>query len=219
MDKSISKTDIIYLILSIASMIVYTCLDRQVSLFAIFKPLSILFLLALAVGSINETNKPYAKNIVTGLAFGVVGDVFLIAPDTFVPGLISFLMGHVFYIFAMLKLARKNNFMVLTLIAAATAALVFVMVSGLIESDRTFLILPVICYGAVIALMAYTGITAGEKIISAGVILFLISDSILGINRFVLPVPLGSVIVWVTYCGAQMLLSLSVKEKINLRSV
>ena len=67
----------------------------------IFKPATIIILIIIA--SIFPAIGPiYKIFIVSGLLFSLAGDIFLIFPDKYFKyGLIAFLIGHIFYIFAL----------------------------------------------------------------------------------------------------------------------
>jgi uncharacterized membrane protein YhhN len=67
----------------------------------VFKPLTMLFVLSLALQSSTSTSVLYAWMIVGGLLFSLAGDVLLMLPsDRFAAGLASFLVAHLFYIAA-----------------------------------------------------------------------------------------------------------------------
>src|SRR5690606_30563300 len=64
----------------------------------VFKPLTTLMLLWIALRSPSAVWSRYRKLIIAGLALSVAGDIFLMLPgDWFVPGLVSFLLAHVPY--------------------------------------------------------------------------------------------------------------------------
>ncbi len=62
----------------------------------VFKPLTMLFVLSLALQSSASTSTLYAWMIVVGLLFSLAGDILLMLPsDRFAAGLASFLVAHV----------------------------------------------------------------------------------------------------------------------------
>src|SRR5215203_1018502 len=80
----------------------------------IFKPLTTVLILVLALSAITET-KRYKIAIVAGLICSLAGDVFLMLPgDQFLPGLVSFLLAHVCYLIAFTTdaplMARKSPY-------------------------------------------------------------------------------------------------------------
>src|SRR5690606_12437364 len=66
----------------------------------LFKPLTTVLIIALAVVANDPISSTYKALIVAGLVASLAGDVFLMLPDRFVPGLLSFLIAHIFYIIA-----------------------------------------------------------------------------------------------------------------------
>ena len=67
--------------------------------------LSLLFILAALAQK--DPLSPYAAFVVTGLVFCLGGDVFLALPQkkAFTLGLVSFLVGHVFYVIGFFSVA------------------------------------------------------------------------------------------------------------------
>ena len=65
-------------------------------------------------------------------------------------------------------------------------------------------------YIAALTAMATTAIGAGSRYppVASGAILFVVSDSLIGVGRFRGPVPLGEYVVWATYFIAQCCLAL-----------
>src|SRR5690606_6397490 len=66
----------------------------------VFKPLTTVLILAIALLADNPISSTYRALIVAGLVASLAGDVFLMLPDRFTPGLLSFLIAHIFYILA-----------------------------------------------------------------------------------------------------------------------
>jgi uncharacterized membrane protein YhhN len=158
---------------------------------------------------------------VAALVASLVGDVLLMLPrDLFVPGLVAFLAGHVFYIVGLLQppsppgtppFAFSTTGLVVAAVvigvaAAYPAARIF---SSLVRAGQRELIAPVAVYLVVIATMAVLAVNVGVPAAAAGALLFVVSDTVLALNRFVRPFPGGNVVVHVTYHLAQGLLVLS----------
>jgi uncharacterized membrane protein YhhN len=127
------------------------------------------------------------------------GDVFLDlepgAPHLFLLGLASFLMGHLWYVYAFAATpARRDSISLLALGIVYPLAFVGVLWGGLPADMR----LPVVVYGAVIASMAYTAVTRPRTSTAAwaaavcGALLFVASDSILAWDRFAAPLAGGA---------------------------
>ena len=67
----------------------------------LFKPLTMVFILLIAAQAGRPDALHYKVAIIAGLLFSLAGDIFLMLPsDRFIPGLVSFLVAHLFYIAA-----------------------------------------------------------------------------------------------------------------------
>src|SRR3954469_1473839 len=67
----------------------------------LFKPLTTLLIILLALSRTPIQGEGYKFLIVAGLIFSMCGDIFLMLPsDRFMAGLVSFLVAHLFYITA-----------------------------------------------------------------------------------------------------------------------
>jgi uncharacterized membrane protein YhhN len=68
------------------------------------------------------------------------------------------------------------------------------------------LAVPVMLYVAAITAMAATSIRGG-RLVAAGAVLFLISDSLLAADRFKSPIPGRDYLVWLTYYAGQFMIA------------
>src|SRR3989442_1606771 len=67
----------------------------------IFKPLTMVFIILIALAKTPGDLSLYKNMIILGLFCSLIGDIFLMLPsDEFIPGLVSFLIAHLFYIIA-----------------------------------------------------------------------------------------------------------------------
>ena len=154
--------------------------------------------------------------LVLGLAASLAGDVLLLPPGRFVPGLVAFLAAHLAYLVAFLQLPGEVLWLVIGVVAAAV--LVLTVGRALVRSAaRAGLAGPVAAYLVAITLMAVTATRTGEIAATAGAWLFVASDSMLGWDRLRSPapgMPRGSgrtqrTAVMVTYHLGQMLIVVS----------
>ena len=189
----------------------------------LFKPTTMAFALIYIASCAIQTMKSmqnlpqkHVQLLLAAIAFSMAGDVFLmldgqLPSSLFIPGLVSFLLAHVCYValfkFDMPWFADRRA---LLLVAAIGAAMyVFLWTHGLPAALR----LPVAAYVGVIALMAtqawgrYQLLQSRPALLTAlGASFFMLSDSILAINRFVQPLPWSSVSVLGSYYTAQALI-------------
>jgi uncharacterized membrane protein YhhN len=179
----------------------------------IFKPLttSLIILLALTIGPSEST--AYRFLVLGGLAFSLAGDIFLMLPtDRFVSGLVSFLIAHIFYIIAFGTGRDFSPGWVSAIPFVAFALAVFLFLYPGLDGMRV----PVAAYILVILSMAWVAYdrmvastSRGATWAFVGALLFLLSDTILAINRF--RVQFASARAWnlATYFAAQYLIAYS----------
>ena len=155
--------------------------------------------------------------LVGALALSAAGDAFLSRPGdrAFLAGLASFLVAHVLYIalFALSGGGVQTLFSARAGLAVAMLLAVFLIARRLLPKVDSDLKLPVSIYTAAIAAMGLAALTVGNWAIVAGAILFMVSDSILAWEKFLLPAGARSGAamrraVWITYYAAQVLMTL-----------
>ena len=143
-----------------------------------------------------------------GLAISSLGDVLLdLDPERlFVYGLGSFLAAHLIYIFLFVRNRRRPMAPGVAQWLAIAAVLVYsaTVASWLVPSLGDF-VAPVAVYMCAITAMVISAIFArfSNPWVAAGAILFLISDSLLAVNKFKMQVPYRDFLVWSTYYLAQ----------------
>jgi uncharacterized membrane protein YhhN len=154
-----------------------------------------------------------------GLAFSLAGDIFLLLPrEQFLLGLGTFLLAHLAYTFGF----NYRNFPVnlatpiLAALVALPAAQLYLRISRApAASGNSQLRWPLLVYTLAISLMVLSALqtlvqpewrwlTLPSWLVSAGAILFFISDALLAWNRFVTNVPRGPLLVMITYHLAQI---------------
>jgi uncharacterized membrane protein YhhN len=158
---------------------------------------------------------------VAALACSLVGDVLLMLPrDLFVGGLSAFLAAHVLFIVGLLQPPAPPGdppfaFSPVGLAVAAVVAVAVVSVPATLifrsltrHGDRA-LLAPVAAYLVAITTMAVLAANVGVPAALVGAALFVVSDAVLALDRFVRPLPHGQLAVHVTYHLAQGLLVLS----------
>ena len=177
------------------------------------KPLlipALLFLLLKAGGDVQRRSL-----IVAGLLFSWLGDIFLLFdwyhPGFFMAGLGSFLITHILYIIYFVR----NRASARSLLSAKPWLVVLVglycaVLYMVLLPDLGTLMLPVLIYAVVIGCMLLASLHAYNKwmipanrYLVTGALLFVVSDSILAINKFSVPIPAGGALVMLSYCAAQ----------------
>ncbi|HEX8142808.1 MAG TPA: lysoplasmalogenase [Pyrinomonadaceae bacterium] len=179
----------------------------------LFKPLTMLLIILIAWRAKNPVSEFYRYAILAGLACSLAGDIFLMLPaDRFIAGLLSFLLAHLCYIAAFIFEGAHTAGLLYAIPFIVYGALMLrVLLPGL-GSMRA----PVIVYMLVIMLMAWQALNRwmttgqeGSAAAFAGALLFVVSDSILAVNRFKRRFPTAQLYVMSTYFMAQWLTALS----------
>lgn len=154
--------------------------------------------------------------IAAALVFSWLGDVLLMLEPWnslfFMLGLGAFLLAHVFYILFFYRLLRHLQARIRSWIAIVLLAY-YGYLLYLLTPHLEGLLWPVRVYGLVISVMlllaaqfAFSGIGVAGIQMAIGALLFVISDSVLAINKFYLPFPAAGPIVMLTYGLAQWLI-------------
>ena len=189
-----------------------------------FKPAIVLSLMVYFWRHSATLDGKFRVLIMLALLLSVFGDTLLMFVNKFsnffLYGLISFLIAHVFYVLAFNSQRNKKinpvGFILLLLIY--TSGLFNVLKEGL----ETMLI-PVILYMLVIlsmAIMAYLrkGIVnrASYTMVLIGAILFLVSDSILALDKFYEPQIYANITIMLTYAFAQFFIVIGILKHQSL---
>ena len=158
---------------------------------------------------------PYRRWISLGLLFSLLGDILLAWPqDLFVWGLGAFLFAHLSYLKAYLVYCRRPALLALALALLAGVSLFSVMAAkGLGD-----LLIPVAVYALAISAMLWralarlgTRISKGSAwLAAAGALAFVVSDSLIGIDRFVLPFGAAPYLIILSYWLGQWGITASV---------
>ena len=181
----------------------------------IFKPLTTILILVLALLPGTYLSDSYTRAIVLGLLFSLVGDIWLVLPgDRFIQGLASFLLAHICYAFAFRAGASSPGFIWVVLALAAIGAVLLVWLwgglSALLKGAVGVYVLAILLMAALAVGRAMVYPSAGSLSAALGALLFVASDATLAIDRFRRPFHLVHVVVLATYFAAQLLIAASV---------
>ena len=174
----------------------------------IFKPLTLVLMIgaAVALDPVSSTARTW---FVIALALSLAGDVFLMLPtDAFVPGLASFLLGHVAYVVG-LNRDTDGHWLVAIPVVAVAAILGSRLIGGIRAKGHRELVAPVVAYVLTILVMVSSAVASGNALSAIGALFFMTSDALIGEDRFVQPRPWQPVAIMVTYHVAQALLVVS----------
>ena len=183
----------------------------------VFKPLIVIWLFAYFILQTRLVKSDLKKWIIIALLFSWLGDVLLMLQGDnsvfFLLGLSAFLLAHMCYIlffhFVRTRENVKSRWYLLLIVVVYYTFLISILSPGLGEMK-----LPVRIYGIVISFMFMLAMhmlfiknkTAGLSMM-IGASLFVISDSVLAINKFYQPFPQAAVIIMLTYGLAQFFIA------------
>ncbi|KIC02025.1 hypothetical protein OA88_10790 [Flavobacterium sp. JRM] len=174
---------------------------------------------------------PSKKILLGALLFSWIGDVILLFADKaeiyFILGLVAFLISHVIYIVLFNKQNKpevpKNKglfFIGLAFILIYLATMLTVLLPKLGDLQ-----LPVIVYALTISTMllyAFSGYLIWKKpantYILVGAIIFVLSDSILAMDKFYEPIYKNSFFIMLTYLMAQYLIVIGILKLNSIRT-
>lgn len=169
----------------------------------LWKPAATAMAIAASLLALPQSRSPvYVVLVAVGLVCCLIGDVLLIdgdQPQMFVRGLFAFLIGHLIFIGAFIAVQQSSmavstierELAVGAVLAVLVALLYVYMREGMGEMRG-----PVLVYMVVIALMVHRAVAGIDllqpfpsqaMLAAGGALLFLVSDAILALNRFVFP--------------------------------
>src|SRR5688572_17778595 len=183
----------------------------------IFKPLIAIWLLAYFILQLRAVRSNLKKWIIAALLFSWLGDVLLMLPDDnsffFLLGLSAFLVAHVFYIlffhFIRVKENVKSRWWLLLIVA-----LYYLILISFLSPHLGDMKLPVRIYAIVISFMfmlamhmSFIKYKNAGRWMMLGALLFVISDSVLAINKFYQSFEMADIVVMLTYGLAQLFIT------------
>ncbi len=149
------------------------------------------------------------KLMLIAFFFSMLGDSFLMfkGEKYFMFGLGSFLITHIFYIFVFSRNRLKANLLSRISLLLFSGIMLFILQKNISNS----LLIPIIIYMITITVMAISASerntnTESYRLVLMGAILFVLSDSLIAIDKFVIPIPFSTILIMGTYVLAQYLI-------------
>lgn len=168
-----------------------------------------------------EQRELVSTSVVLAIIFSCAGDTLLMFQEKdgnfFIFGLAAFLVAHIFYILAYRQHQLSDTANELQglqkirygfpIILSGTG-LVVILYNRLGGMKIPVLIYAIVLTGMVLAALFRFGKTSASSfaLVFGGAILFMISDSLIAINKFLEPLPMAGVWIMVTYIAAQYLI-------------
>ncbi|CAN7434656.1 lysoplasmalogenase [Terrabacter sp. LjRoot27] len=177
----------------------------------ITKPLVVLLLMGLAWSLYWEGRAPGSPPllpVIVALAFCLLGDIALLhATETrFLVGLGAFLVGHLAYVWAILETVRADGFPWPILVAVPFLAVLHAKAGRDIVRHSGTQRGPVFVYQLVLFVLVLVAAGTGDWLLLLGCMVFVVSDTVLGHDRFVHERRWAPLTVIVTYHVAQTLI-------------
>jgi uncharacterized membrane protein YhhN len=173
-----------------------------------FKPLATILIIVQAWP--RGANTPVLRRwLLAGLMLSLAGDVALLWPaQGFLAGLASFLLAHLAYLTAFTRVqrlaARIGPFVVYAVVAGGVLTVLW---PGVPSPLRGPVLAYVLCLSAMAAqagvLWRAAPTDPAARRMALGGALFVVSDALLAMNRFAVPLPLASLFILVPYWAAQ----------------
>lgn len=218
--KSKKSFSILFFIIVIAELISGN-IESLSQLHYFTKPLILSSLIIFFWKQSHHLNKGTKNITLFALLFSLLGDISLMFVDKsanfFMSGLVAFLLAHVMYILVFFKSKNKTqNAIPFTFVLIIYASgLFYILKDGLGD-----MLIPVLAYILVILTMVITASLRKESVsnisynlVFIGALFFLISDSVLAVNKFYEPFALSGIIIMITYALAQYLIVMGILKQ------
>ena len=179
----------------------------------VLKPLPVLALVLV----VSQRRGRVRSSVLTGLLLGAVGDVLLEPrlPSLFLPGLVTFLLGHVAYVVGFTREAPR-----LQVLRLLPSVLIVGVVLALVLPALKEPPVPIILYALTIGAFAWRAAARVGHVEAVhawfgvvGALLFVASDTLLAVNRFVQPFEFAVPAILVTYWSAQAFIAVAVPRE------
>jgi uncharacterized membrane protein YhhN len=186
----------------------------------LFKPLTTVLVIVAALWLFVPALRRYQDVVLLGLAFSLAGDVFLMLPgDRFILGLGSFLLAQLAYVWAFSLGVGFDAAQLVWLAPFAFFGLMAVVYLWRGLPDAALKGAVVVYMLVMVAMVWRAAVRVQSPILPypsavaalAGACLFLLSDTILAIDRFRHPFRAAQPAVFLTYWAAQTLIAFSVR--------
>ena len=212
-----SKNTVSKLIFLIIVLVYFTAMAfKKDAMLLVFKPLLMTGLLLYFLSATKGFSSSIKLLTVGAIVFSFFGDTLLMFAGKnelfFLLGLSAFLIAHIFYILCFHKIKVKENVEGRWQWSIVVAIYYFFIILLLMPHLGSMKI-PVLIYGLVISFMLLVAALLYDlpdnktaRYILTGALLFVISDSVLAINKFYLPFETAGWIIMLTYVAAQYLL-------------
>jgi len=206
----------IFFVVSLADIIAMNIDVEIYDFHMIFKPLIMPSAIYFLIRYLSHLK--FYKTMLLAFLFAWLGDILLLGQEIdelfFIGGLAAFLFSHIAYIYyfkksAYRKLRSYKGIAVLQFLMVLIAVSFYL----LMYSNLGEIWLPVLFYVTAIGLMGVTALGRYARVnmdafsyTVIGAFVFILSDSIIGYNKFVNPIPFADSMIMIFYCTAQYMI-------------
>ena len=178
-------------------------------------PMALIILFALTTRTL--FSRTYKQIVVMGLIVSMIADGVIY---WFIIGLITFFTAHIFYIVAFRHMARKPIpiWAAIPLILYGIGMAIW-LAGAQFSAGQTVLGIAIIAYICVISTIGWMAIRTRLPLAIIGALLFMFSDSVLAIDRFVYAIPFRDALVMISYYAAQVFIAASIGSRVVKYSV
>jgi uncharacterized membrane protein YhhN len=204
----------IYFIFSVVEIVSHVI--GSTNLHSVAKPMLMIWLAAYYVFAVPK--KDQSKLVLLALAFSWLGDLLLMFQEEkklyFIGGLLSFMVAHIFYVFAYKQHRLEDQTKALIGVQRFRFSFPIILAgTGLITvlyNQLGDLRMPVIIYALVLVIMVLNALfrfghtsTSSFAMVFFGATLFMISDSLIAVDKFLEPIAFSGLWIMATYTVAQ----------------
>lgn len=193
----------------------------------IFKPLLLVWIGVYFLVHAKGMDKTVVKLACFGFLFSWIGDLFMMFSGEFIYfilGIASFLTAQIFYAFLFLRtinlsgkkpFLKKKPFWLIPYIAFGL--IIYILLFSQLDTAlriAIFVYLVAILIMASMALNRYrNGHPISFSLVLAGSLFFVVSDSLIAINRFMVSIPYEGLLIMSTYIAAQYLIMMGILKQ------
>jgi len=206
----------VFFLLSLADIIALNFSAEVYDFHMILKPLIMASAIYFLIRFLNHLK--FYKTILVAFILAWLGDILLLGQEInelfFIGGLAAFLFSHIAYIYYFINSAYRKITRY-TGIAILQIAIIFIALSYyvLMYANLGDIWLPVLFYVLTIGLMGVTALGRYGRVnmdafsyTVIGAFVFILSDSIIGYNKFVAQIPFAESMIMLFYCLAQYMI-------------
>jgi uncharacterized membrane protein YhhN len=187
------------------------------------KPLILLSLIVYFIGNAKSNRNSTFYLFLGALICSLLGDIFLLFDQEnslfFTLGLASFLIAHILFVLTFIKKWNAKTpkyFWFITLLLFSYGGILFYILMDSLGSLK----LPVILYILGILAMVISAYRRLDKVpyqsfnlVLIGAFFFVLSDSVLAINKFLYDLPLSHILIMGSYATAQYLITKGISSQ------